>query len=38
MEGIMIPIVSTLLTNGLGLIANAVMAKGKEFVKKKDWS
>lgn len=29
------PIVSQLLTNGLGLIANAVMAKGKDYVEKK---
>ena len=29
------PIVSQLLTNGLGLLANAVMAKGKDYVEKK---
>jgi len=32
----MIPaIIQTLLSNGLGLVANAVMAKGKEFVEDK---
>lgn len=31
----MIPIIGTLLSNGLSLIANAVMAKGKEYVKEK---
>ena len=29
------PIIQTLLTNGLGLVANAVMAKGQEFVENK---
>ena len=29
------PIIQTLLTNGLGLVANAVMAKGKEWVEDK---
>ena len=29
------PIIQTLLSNGLGLVANAVMAKGKEFVEDK---
>jgi hypothetical protein len=31
----MMPIIQTLLTNGLGLVANAVMAKGKEWVEDK---
>ena len=31
----MIPLIQTLLQNGLGLVANAVMAKGKEFVENK---
>ena len=31
----MIPLIQTLLQNGLGLVANAVMAKGKEFVEDK---
>ena len=31
----MMPLIQTLLTNGLGLVANAVMAKGKEFVEDK---
>ena len=31
----MIPLVQTLLGNGLGLIANAVMAKGKQWVEEK---
>jgi len=31
----MMPIIQTLLTNGLGLVANAVMAKGKEWVEGK---
>jgi len=31
----MIPIIQTLLSNGLGLVANAVMAKGKEWVEEK---
>jgi len=31
----MMPIIQTLLTNGLGLVANAVMAKGQEFVENK---
>ena len=29
------PIIQTLLSNGLGLVANAVMAKGKEWVEEK---
>jgi hypothetical protein len=29
------PIIQTLLSNGLGLVANAVMAKGKEWVEQK---
>ena len=29
------PLIQTLLSNGLGLVANAVMAKGKEFVEDK---
>jgi hypothetical protein len=31
----MMPLIQTLLTNGLGLVANAVMAKGKEWVEDK---
>ena len=31
----MMPIIQTLLQNGLGLVANAVMAKGKEWVEQK---
>jgi len=31
----MMPLIQTLLSNGLGLVANAVMAKGKEFVEGK---
>ena len=31
----MMPIIQTLLSNGLGLVANAVMAKGKEWVEQK---
>ena len=31
----MMPLIQTLLSNGLGLVANAVMAKGKEFVEDK---
>ncbi len=31
----MIPIVATLLQNGLSLLANAVLAKGKDYVQKK---
>jgi len=31
----MMPIIQTLLSNGLGLVANAVMAKGKEWVEEK---
>jgi len=31
----MMPIIQTLLTNGLGLVANAVMAKEQEFVENK---
>lgn len=31
----MAPIVTTLLTNGLSLLANAFMAKGKEYVEEK---
>ena len=31
----MMPLIQTLLTNGLGLVANAVMAKGKDFVEDK---
>jgi hypothetical protein len=31
----MMPIIQTLLSNGLGLVANAVMAKGKEWVEDK---
>jgi hypothetical protein len=31
----MMPLIQTLLSNGLGLVANAVMAKGKEFVENK---
>jgi hypothetical protein len=31
----MMPIIQTLLSNGLGLVANAVMAKGQAFVEDK---
>lgn len=31
----MMPIIQTLLSNGLGLVANAVMAKGQQFVEDK---
>ena len=31
----MMPLIQTLLTNGLGLVANAVMAKGQQFVEDK---
>lgn len=31
----MMPIIQTLLQNGLGLVANAVMAKGQQFVEDK---
>jgi len=31
----MMPLIQTLLQNGLGLVANAVMAKGKEWVEDK---
>ena len=31
----MMPIIQTLLSNGLGLVANAVMAKGKDWVEQK---
>lgn len=31
----MMPLIQTLLQNGLGLVANAVMAKGKEWVEEK---
>lgn len=31
----MIPLIQTLLQNGLGLVANAVMAKGQQFVEDK---
>ena len=31
----MLPVVALLLQNGLNLVANAVMAKGKDFVEKK---
>ena len=31
----MMPLIQTLLSNGLGLVANAVMAKGKEWVEDK---
>ena len=31
----MMPIIQTLLSNGLGLVANAVMAKGQSFVEDK---
>jgi len=31
----MMPLIQSLLSNGLGLVANAVMAKGKEFVEDK---
>ena len=31
----MMPLIQTLLSNGLGLVANAVMAKGKEWVEEK---
>ena len=31
----MMPLIQTLLTNGLGLVANAVMARGKDFVEDK---
>ena len=31
----MMPIIQTLLSNGLGLVANAVMAKGQSFVEEK---
>lgn len=31
----MLPIIQTLLQNGLGLVANAVMAKGQQFVEDK---
>ena len=31
----MMPIIQTLLSNGLGLVANAVMAKSKEWVEEK---
>jgi hypothetical protein len=31
----MAPLIQTLLSNGLGLVANAVMAKGQQFVEQK---
>ncbi len=31
----MIPVVTTLLTNGLSLLANAFLAKGKEYIEEK---
>jgi hypothetical protein len=31
----MLPLIQTLLQNGLGLVANAVMAKGQQFVEDK---
>jgi hypothetical protein len=31
----MLPIITTLLTNGLSLIANAVLAKGKDYIQEK---
>ena len=31
----MMPIIQSLLSNGLGLVANAVMAKGQQFVEEK---
>jgi hypothetical protein len=31
----MMPLIQTLLQNGLGLVANAVMAKGQQFVENK---
>lgn len=31
----MMPLIQTLLSNGLGLVANAVMAKGQQFVEDK---